>query len=335
MPRQLKHSKYVFIFLLLIIIFVSFLILKPFLTPILASFILTYLFYPLYNLLNKLTKQKTISSLITCFIIILIIFIPLIFVTNILVSEALDFYNTIRSTELTKLSDLSKKITGSSVDVHYYISEVLKSATLFLINFASQSVLSIPKLILQFFVMIFLMFYLFKEGPWLIERIKSFVPLHKKDKEDLFKEIANVSYATLYGLVVTAIIQGIIAGIGYYVFNIPSALLWGIVTAIVAMLPIVGTALVWVPIGVFQLLSNNLYSGVGILLYGTIVISTIDNIVRPKIIGKHAKIHPAIILLGIVGGIPLFGFIGIIIGPLLLSILIAFLKLYKGERIEA
>ena len=132
----------------------------------------------------------------------------------------------------------------------------------------------------------------------------------------------------VFGFVITAALQGLFGALGFLIFQLSSPLVWGLIMMILALIPFLGPALVWFPIGVIQLISGNLFSGIGLLLYGAIIISSIDNIVRPKIISYKSNIHPLLILLGVVGGLKLFGFIGIVIGPVVLVFLMTILKLY-------
>jgi predicted PurR-regulated permease PerM len=180
--------------------------------------------------------------------------------------------------------------------------------------------------------MLFLMFFLFMEGKEITEKIRNHIPLRAKQKKELSNKFNSVIYASIYGMIVTAFVQGAVASLGFWIFGVESPILWGLVTIIVAILPFVGAALVWLPSAVYKLFIGETFNGLGILFYGILIISTIDNLIRPSIIGSRAKIHPALVLLGVLGGIELFGFLGIIIGPLILSISTMFMDLYFLEK---
>jgi len=325
-----KYSKYFFIVCLFGLIYVSFILLRPFLPAILSGVVLAYIFYPLYRRLNKKLKNKNISSLLLSFFIILLILGPLIFIMGTLLKESSQFYERITTSDLSIL-EFFPKLTGNG-NIDKFVVQGIEKAILFIINTASSFVLSIPSRILDFFITIFILFYLFKDGETLINKIKKWLPLKSSQKNILFKEIREVTSATVYGLIVTGLVQGSVGALGFFIFGIPNPLLWGIVMIILAILPLIGPILVWLPIGIIQIISGNLFSGIGILAYGFSIVSTIDNIIRPKLISKRARIHPVLILLGIVGGIKLFGLIGIIIGPLVLAILVVFLRLYKRGK---
>ena len=173
------------------------------------------------------------------------------------------------------------------------------------------------------------------DGKRIIDKLKGHIPLRAKQKEELANRFSNVIYASIYGMIVTAFVQGAVGALGFWIFDVSSPILWGLVTVIVAILPFVGAALVWLTAAIFKLAAGDTFNGLGLLFYGMFIISTIDNLIRPGIIGSRAKIHPSVVLLGVLGGVELFGFLGIIIGPLILSILTIFLDLYLVEKISA
>ena len=189
--------------------------------------------------------------------------------------------------------------------------------------------MKVPKLILDFFIMLFVIFYTLKDGKNAVNSVMKIVPLKEKSKTLLAKRFSDMVAALIYGIVVVAIIQGAVATAGFYIFGIPSPLFWGLAMTILSILPFIGAWLVWFPAALLRIFAGDLTSGVGLMLYGILIVSTIDNLIRPKLVGIKAKVHPLVILLGVVGGISLFGIIGIIIGPLLLGLLLTFLTIYR------
>ena len=161
----------------------------------------------------------------------------------------------------------------------------------------------------------------------------SMVKTLKESKVEM-KSFNDVIYATIYGVIITAIIQGIIGTIGLLIFGVQNPILWGMVMIILAMLPFVGAGLVWFPAAIIKIAGGDLFNGFGLLFYGLFIVSTIDNMIRPKLIGARANIHPVVILLGVLGGLAVFGLMGLIIGPLCLSILMVFIDFYVSEKNE-
>jgi predicted PurR-regulated permease PerM len=158
-------------------------------------------------------------------------------------------------------------------------------------------------------------------------------------QKQVMQQLDEVSFAIIYGSLLIALIQGGIGAIGFYFFGISSPLTWGIIMSIFALIPFIGTAIVWLPMslilvvqGITTSSSSTMLKGVGLLLYGALIISTIDNILKPHIIGKRAKIHPVLVLLGVLGGLAFFGFIGFIVGPLILAVVATVIEIYEKER---
>jgi len=188
--------------------------------------------------------------------------------------------------------------------------------------------------------MIFLIFFMLRDGEPIIKKIKGIIPLKNHHQNKIIKRFGSVTRAVVYGHFITALIQGMVGVLGLYIFGVKSPLVWGIIMLIACMIPFIGAPVVWFPLGVLKLiegLTTNTTSttirGIGLLVYGFFIVASIDNLIKPKIIGDKAKIHPAIILLGVLGGLATFGVIGIVVGPLILSLFLTFAEIYKTEII--
>jgi len=223
--------------------------------------------------------------------------------------------------------------------VKYHLENTIEKVTSYIIDSASDIVFSIPRFILNFFVMIFAIFYLFKDGPVIFSNLRRLLPLRGVYKRHLFEKFGKVTSAIVYGHIVVAIIQGILGGIGFFIFGVSSPIIWGIVMAFAALIPFIGTGIVWLPPALLKLIggisagnTGEIVGGVLFILYGILVISSIDNILRPKIIGDKAKVHPVLILVGVLGGLYLLGAVGILIGPLILALFVTFIKAYERDK---
>lgn len=330
-----------------------FLVIKPFISALLASVFLSYLFYPIYKWVKRKVKNENIASIVVSFIIILLLLAPLFFVLNTITREAYVGYLTSKQKLLT-IGDFFKNCPednplcgfisyiGDFLDepkVKYHLQNTVEKVTSYIIDNVSNLVFSIPKFVLNFFVMVFTMFYLFKDGPMILRNLRRVLPLKDIYKRHLFEKFGKVTYAIVYGHIVVAIIQGILGGIGFFIFGISSPIIWGIVMAFAALIPFIGTAIVWLPAALFKLFggisANNtgeIIGGILFVLYGIILISSVDNVVRPKIIGDKAKVHPVLILVGVLGGLYFLGTVGAVVGPLVLALFVTFIKAYETEK---
>ena len=335
------HGKYFSMLLILAIFIITFLLLRPFFITIISAILLTYIFYPAYKKLNKIIRSKNIASFVTCFLIILLFLVPLGLIVNSLARETISAYSGVSNflsntkVDIDGVGNYLNNKFGFQLDLGSSITSIFD----FLIKELRSFLVSIPQKLLNMFILFFLMYYLFKEGNGLTKRIKKFIPFKRIYKEELIKEVEDVTHAVVYGYVITALAQATVGTLGLFIFGVKGALIWGLIMFFLSMLPYIGPPLVWVPASMFLLVNgiishspNMIGRGIGLFIYGALIISTIDNIIRPKVIGSRANISPAVILLGVLGGMTLFGVIGIILGPLILSIFFTTLKIYEEEK---
>ncbi len=328
-------SRYAPIILFIIVTVVAFFVIRPYITALLAAMILAYVLYPLYSLILKGVKNKNLASLIMCVLVVLIIFIPFFFVLNSLIAELrfayADFtrYVTVDYLNIPNLESMLQGRLGIPIDMTSIVSNTLD----FLVSHAKSTVSSVPDQVLGFFIMIFTMFFLFKEGDRQLSRFFNIVALKHSLRKRILDRVTKVTNAIIYGYVVTALIQGAVGGIGFLIFGVKSPVLWGLLMAFFALIPMVGPPIIYVPVSAY-LIATGLINGamatfgrgIGLLAFGVLVISTIDNFLRPQLIGSQARIHPVIVLLGVLGGLSLMGLIGIVIGPLSLALFITIIK---------
>ena len=347
------YRKAVFALIFLILIIISFLIIKPFITALLTGIVFSYIFYPWYSRINKKIPNKNISSLITSILVILIITLPLFFVLNTLSRQAQETY-TLSKQKLTSGQFLPPceavdnpicKTTNyfankiNDPQIKYHIDTTIKNVTNKIKESILDILLSIPIFILNLFIVLFVMFFLFRDGKILVSKIERILPLKSKYKKHVFKKLNDMAYAVIYGSIIIALIQGTLGGIGFLIFGLPSPLLWGIVMVFASLLPYVGSTIIWFPAALILIFSgyinmetNLVIKGILLILYGIFIVGTVDNILKPKIIGSRGGLHPVLVLLGVVGGINFLGFIGIIIGPIILAMLVTFIKIYEEEK---
>ena len=352
-----SYRKIVFSLILLVLVIVSFLIIKPFITAVLTGVIFSYIFYPVYSKICKKITNKNISSLIASIFVVLIITIPLFFVLNTVSKEVRAIETNYKILKQKMISgefqeecqNVNNPICGitnyitdtvSNPEIRYYFDATVDKATSKIEDIVSDIVFSIPIYMLNMFIVLFVMFFLFKDGKILVNKIEKILPLKSKYRKHVFKKLDDMTYAVIYGSIVIAIIQGILGGIGFAIFGVPSPLLWGIVMIFASLIPYIGSSIIWFPAalmlifnGYFNSEINPIIKGVLLILYGILIVGTADNILKPKIIGDKGGLHPVLVLLGVVGGLmsPL-GFIGMFVGPIILAMLVVFIKIYEEEK---
>ncbi len=337
-----SYKYYIPFILFGILLVLSFFIIKPLLLAIIFGALLAYIFHPLYLYIADKVNSKLTASFIVCALVFLLVVIPGTLIMKTLVQEsyvlyllgkqklAIGVFNNCDNSFCIALQNL-----GDNPEIRYQVQEILKVATNWVIQKGSDFVISLPRVALNLFVLLFTMFYFLKDGKIFVNHVGRFLSVREENYNYFVKRLREIIHGVVFGYLIVALIQGAIGAIGFYFFGISSPLFWGLVMAFFALFPYLGTFVIWFPAsiillldGIFQNSGTLIFKGIGLFLYGVLVISTIDNILKPKLMGDKAKIHPAITLLGIIGGVFIFGPLGIIVGPLILSITTVFIDLY-------
>ena len=329
-----KVSKYIFIALLLILLYLTFRLFQPFFNYIFLGAILTIAVYPLYKWFAKRIHNKQVSSIIAIILILLILVIPSSIIISALVKQTASFINNFDAKSLENINTYVVKALGPRADLQENLNEFLNEIKNFVIKSAPSILGSVAESVLGLFVMFFIMYYGFIEGDRWMKRIKEFIPFTKQRSDKLVREIKNVTQGVIYGQIFIAILQGTLGGIGFFIVGLPNPVFWGFVMTILAFLPIVGTGMVWGPAGIIEIVNGNVWWGIFLLVYGFFIVSGIDNILRPRIISGKGKIHPIVALIGVLGGLKVFGFLGIIIGPLIAALFIAMAEFYYEDYVK-
>jgi len=323
MEVKITNYKHILILAILVaLIVMAYKIVAQFIPSLFIAAILTIIFYPIFKKINLFVKKRGISAAITMLVIFMLITIPLLFMTGPIIRETTALQKAITSFNFDGVSETIKDLTNININLGLYVKEYSSKISGFLINATANIFLSIMSGLLQIFVIAFTMFYLLMQGPKVLKHIKKILPLAKESKNKLFKDVQDTTNGIIFGLVMSGLAQGIAAAVGLWLVGVPNAIFWGLMTTIVAILPAIGASAIWIPSSIYLLSLNRIVPAVLLLLYGAFFISSIENIMKPRWIGKKAKIHPIVILLGLLGGLSIFGLAGILIGPLILSLVV-------------
>jgi predicted PurR-regulated permease PerM len=301
----------------------------PFLSYIVLAGILTYTLFPIYQFLNRRTRTAGIAAGLVIVLALVLMILPTVYLVSELVDQVKGTYTTLQTDSLQQVGDYLNSLTNLDVDFQEMLSSMLDQVRQSIVGLAPNILGSISELLLGLFIMFFVMFYGFREGQAFMTYLKELLPLEVGLKDSLFHEIRTVTQAVLYGQVLTAVIQGALGGLGLLVTGVPNALFWGAIMMITAFVPLLGTPLIWVPAAVGLMMDGQMTRGILLLVYGATIVMNIDNFLRPKLVSGRSKVHPVLILIGVLGGLRVFGFIGMLIGPLVLAILVALIKFYE------
>lgn len=344
---QLKNYNVYFLFLILIIVTtVSFFLVKSLLVAFIIATILAHSFGPFYERVLKFTRgRKILSSALICLLVGLIIFIPVVLIGILLYSEIqLTVYSFTNNPE--KITNMVKAVNSyaQSIDIlpknhffqNFHIDEKLISSSLnnFLSYFSTlvQGIYrSLGHLVIIIFVFFFCLFYLLMDRRKIVDTIFKLSPLKDKYDRALLHKFYSISRATIKGTFFLAVLQGFCGGVLFWAVGVPSPVVLAILMTLMAIIPAIGTAFIWFPVALLMMLSGDMQAGIIIIIVGLFLISTLDNILRPKLVGKDTEMHPILILLATLGGIEFFGLYGFIIGPLILSFCVAMWEIYSVE----
>lgn len=294
-----------------------FFLLKPFLSAILLGTILAYLFYPLNKSLCRLVPKsrlaKQLAAAITCLIIALSVILPLVFLVVTLVKES-DLIFLLLA-KLPLLNFIPR------VELFWpYLNEALISLT-------AAIALTLPNLLLSSALTLIVAYYFLLMAADLYKGLLGLCPF--LEQGELLARFNGLSQGMVKGQILVGVVQGMLTGLACFFLGVPSVVFIGFVTAIVSAIPFFGAAMVWVPVVGYLLLINQVFKAMVMLACGLLVISTIDNFLKPKIVGESASVHPLLVLFGIVGGVQVFGVVGLLIGPFILTSLDIMLKLFQ------
>src|SRR3989344_775667 len=329
-------KKIITVIILISLLVLSFFILKPIILSVVWGFILAFIFMQVYNFLYKKTKRENLSAIIICVLLAILIILPLWFLTPIIINQSVKIYIESQQLDIvTPLKEILPSVFASeqfSVEVGSIIESFITKVANSLVTSFSQLILNFPALSLQFLVALFSFYFVLRDKEKLIAYIKSFLPFSKDVEKKLFNYTQSITYSVLYGQFIIGIIQGAIAGIGFFVFKAPNALLLTILAIAAGIFPIIGTSIVWVPVVIYLFIAGNTTPAVGIAVMG-VISANIDIFLRPLIVSKNVNMNSSIVLIGMIGGLFSFGILGFILGPLILAYLLIILEIYRDKRI--
>jgi len=320
------------LFLLLLIGLASLFVveLSFFVSSILGAITLSVLLKSPYNfMVNRWKWPKSIVATVLMIAVSLVLALILWLLFSQVVIKLSGFENFQITEGIDVIRQKAKEITGYNI----IPQDIINKAGAFLTGILSDVFNMTYSVVLNLFMMYFLLYFMMTTDEAYKNTFTDFLPLNDSNKKMLVSESINMIYANTISVPLLMVIQGIFAGIGYYIFGVNDPLFWGILTGFFSIIPIVGTTAVWLPLSIYLMATGNTWMGVGLLAYGALVVGNVDNISRFILMKRIADVHPLITVLGVVFGLTLFGFWGIIFGPSLLSVFLLLIKTYRNEYI--
>lgn len=332
------------IFLLILIgaiVIACYFIFRPFLVEILIAAVLVTIFYRPYEwLTKKLWNKRALAALVMCLAVVLVIIIPL---TNLIIfgaqksvtayHDVVEFFdNSGFSSAAGKniILDKANLIGISGEKVQELIADLAQKSSNWLVGGATSLVKGTTSFLISLFLVIFTMFFFFLDGAKLLKRVMYLTPLPNKYDREIFKKFRDVSYSTFVSTFVVAVAQGLCGAIGFIVVGLP-AFFPALIIAFTSVLPYVGSVVITVPAAIYLLVIGKVWQGIFMLVWGLVVVANIDNLIRVYIVQGKSDVHPIFLIFSILGGIALFGFWGVLIGPLVIALAITLFHIYELE----
>ena len=326
-----SQNAYYLLLTIITILFVS--LIFNFAAPILWSIVVSIIFYPLYEKLLLMTNKKSLSSMLSLILILLLVIMPSIAVLGLIGNELINFINSSENYSFEQYfqmipneSAINQLIAWSGLS----INDLTEKADDFLISASKmlyQSVSTISANVINFFVSLFIFVYLtfffLRDGEKILQHCMDAFPMKNEDESYLLDQFQKTTRATIKGTVMVALAQGFLGYLTLLLIGINGALIWGAVMALLSIVPAVGTVLVWLPIALVLFLNGEIMDASLLIFSGVFIIGMIDNLLRPILIGKETKMPDYLILLTTIGGISIFGITGFIVGPIIASLFIS------------
>lgn len=329
-----KLQLYFFIGLLIAVLLLTIILFQPFIAPIALAFMIAVVIRPIHLwFLRKTGGRAGLSASLSVLFVLVVILIPLSILTQQLVLETINFYGDVRERGLGDFEKLLAYVVEPVQELYPAwnpdIDGFVRTLSDSLVNNLGRIFSSTASLLLGLFIALIAMFYMLRDGRRFKQVIMEASPLADKYDAQIMDKIERAVNSVVRGSLFTSLIKGLLAALGFYIFGIDHALLWGTITAIVSLLPGIGAGLTIIPAVLYLLVVDRLGAAIGLIVWGTVIVGLVDNILMPIVVGRGFRVHPLFVMLSVIGGIMFFGPIGLFLGPLIIALFSALLEIYK------
>ncbi len=319
--------------LVLVLGILAFFVVQPLLIAVLSALILAYIFSPVYNKVLKYIPNKNAAATLVSVVILVVLFVPLWFMTPMILQQVYDIAGYYQKLDVGAVvqnmfpTSSEKFITQTTLTMNNLVNTLTSSISKYLIDF----LLNIPFLLIDLLIVAFVFYYSLRDADKLGAFARSISPLSEANEQVLVKHFKDMTDTIIYGQFIVGIVQGLLAGIGFALFGVNNALVLTLLAIFFSVIPFIGPWVVWGPVNVYLFATGKPGLALGYLAYNVLIVSVVDNILRSYLISRKTNISPALVMVGMIGGIYLFNMIGILIGPLILAYFFTLLKTFKDK----
>ncbi len=319
--------------LILVLGAIAFLMVRPFLGYIIGAVLLGFMLHPLHRRFSPSVGER-ISAFSLVILTIFVAIVPLFVAGAAVAGDARDFAQNVQQTELLNYTQMEQQIqqyTGQQVDLEEGVNNIVRGFTTVTIGSFSKVLSLATSIFIGLSLMLFLMYYFLKDGERLVSWLREITPLEPDVQDVLYERLDRTTWAVIQSHVLVAVAQALATGAGLALAGVPNYIFWTFVMIILGFIPIVGVALVWGPAAVYLFITGDTAAAIFLAVYGFFAVGMIDNFLRPLLVDRSAKLNPAVILVGVVGGVYVFGAAGLFIGPIIFGALKATLTVFKNN----
>jgi predicted PurR-regulated permease PerM len=316
-------------------------VLQPFLDVIAWSIVLVITFFPIHRRLMLRTRRPSLSALLSTLLVVLVILVPVLLITGLVINELTSLKGLVQE-RLKAGADptgfapvhqilewLNDRFEVDVAEISEAISRHTGQITQAIAKYSLVFAGNVTSLIISFVFTVFTVFYLFRDGERLVSGIPSLLPFERLQSESLIRRTRDVIDGSIYGVLVIALLQGGLGALSFFVLGVPSPVLWGLVMSVASMIPLLGAASVWVPAAIYLLAIGSWGKAIILAVFGGLIISSVDNFLRPKLVGERVRLNELVMFFSVLGGLQVFGVLGIILGPVLFAITGALIDTFR------
>ncbi|HEU4711693.1 MAG TPA: AI-2E family transporter [Pyrinomonadaceae bacterium] len=341
MSVQSKNVRWwLLLFVTAIFLYLCWRMLVPFLGVIAWATVLVILFYPVHKRIAKRLNRPALAALISCLLVVLIILVPIGLITVAVFNELANALQSIQA-GVNSLLDPNSRVSGpilnfvgrfvdiSQLRSEEFLLDRLKGVSGQIAGQTLGFLGGLAGVLVQMFFVIFTMYYFFRDGENISRTVRDTLPLEREQAEGIMARTREVIDASVYGVITIAAIQGTLGGLAFWALGLRSALIWGVAMTFLSMVPMLGAFLVWVPAAIYLAVTGHWVKALMLAVWGTFVIGMIDNFLRPKLVGSRTRLHELLIFFSVLGGLSVFGVLGVVLGPVVLAITLALVEVYR------
>lgn len=325
---------------LLLVCIAAYQIFAPFLVPLAWAVVLAVFFHPIRRHIDKRRKHPNLVAVALVIAVVLVLVLPVTWITPAFVEQTVSLVGQLNSTgavstALAWITETWGNLGFSEEIVRPVLADIGRAAGSAAANLSATLARNVVTFVIDVVIMLFALFYLFRDGPALLLLAFEIMPIAEGRRSRVFQEVTDIVSVTLTAGIAVAAVQGTLAGLAFWAVGLSSPVFWGVLSAVLAFIPVVGAWMVWGPAGVALLAQGHFVQGFTLLITGAVLISLADNILRPMLIAGRSQLNALLVLVGLLGGVQAFGFLGLVLGPLIVASGVGFIRGYRESLREA